>query len=324
MLFGGAIRNLQVKYYLDHDPDHRSTVFVSGMNRSGTTWLMDLLNYRNDFRLIFEPFDHSRVALAVNFLDHQYLRADDDDPHFLAPASAILTGLVRGNFVDQHNRRLLCRRRLVKEVRAQLLLPWLRRHFPEMPIAIIIRHPFAAAASRRASAADIDLDADFLSQPQLVSDHLAPYVELIRGCSTPFERSVAEWCIENGIALASLAGGDAEVVAYEHLCTRPDDELRRLCAHARIPFGTSIRRKLRLPSSTTAEHDRLASDWSAGGKSLVQSWIRRVTPEERARGLEILAGFGMDDLYGDDPMPLVDRLPLRHRFGRLERTAVAN
>jgi hypothetical protein len=49
----------------------------------------------------------SAAALAVNFKDHQYLRADDDDPRYLAPARAIATGLLRDPFVDQHNRRLV-------------------------------------------------------------------------------------------------------------------------------------------------------------------------------------------------------------------------
>jgi hypothetical protein len=312
VLFGGAIRNIQVRYFVDHDPDHRATVFVTGMNRSGTTWLMDLLNAHNDFRLVFEPFDHSRVALAVNFKDHQYLRAENDDPHFLAPARAILSGRVREDFVDQHNRRLFSSRRLVKEVRASLFLPWLLRHFPGMPIVCIVRHPFAVAASRRVSEADIDLHEDFLSQPDLIADHLLPFVETIAACVTPFERSVAEWCIEVGVPLSQLKPTDAHIVAYEHLCTRPDVELQAICGQIGLAFHPGMLRRLQRPSSTTSHTDRLAQDWRAGGRGLVESWTRRISPQEVARGLEILVQFGMDDLYGADPMPLVDRLPAGH------------
>src|SRR5580704_5098197 len=148
MIFGGAVRKVLVSYFIDHDPDHRRATLVSGMGRSGTTWLAELLNYRNDQRLLFEPFDHQRVALAVNFTDHQYLRADDADPRYLAPARAIVTGLLRDPFVDQHNRRLVCGRRIIKEVRANLILKWLHTQFPGMPIVLIVRHPFAVAVSR--------------------------------------------------------------------------------------------------------------------------------------------------------------------------------
>src|SRR5271166_3116404 len=105
MLFAGAIRNIQVKYFIDHDLDYRKTSFIAGFGRSGTTWLLELLNFRNDFRVLFEPFDHNLVALAVNFTEHQYLRPDDDDPHFLKPAQAILSGRIRDDSVDQYNRR---------------------------------------------------------------------------------------------------------------------------------------------------------------------------------------------------------------------------
>lgn len=306
MPFSGAIRNLQVRYFVDHDPDYRKTIFLAGFGRSGTTWLLALLNDRHEFRVLFEPFDPAQVALAVNFTDHQYLRPDDDDPHFVMPATAILTGRIRDDFVDQYNRRMLFHRRIAKEVRANMYLAWLHHHFPGMPIVLLIRHPFAVAASRDAVGAHIDLQRAFLSQPHLVEDHLQPFLETLDGCRTPFEKSVATWCVENRVALATLKPGDAHVVFYERLCTAPEQELRSICSHIGVRYRSSMLKKLRDPSHTTLERGRLREDWSAGAARMCAAWSTRVAADDVRRGLEIVQAFGLSHLYDASPMPLLD------------------
>jgi len=315
MLFGPAIRNIQVKYFIDHDSDHRKSIFVSGMGRSGTTWLGELINFRNENRFVFEPFDPGRVALAVNFGDHTYLRPDDNDPHFLSPARAIVTGLVREHFVDQHNRKIICGSRIIKEVRANLFLRWLFEHFPGMPLILIVRHPFAVAASRGKTGVDIDLRAQFLSQPALVQDYLAPYADLMMRCETKFERHVASWCVETGVPLSQFGPGELCVVFYEHLCIEPERVLADVFRHLGRPFDRSISRAVQRPSKTTLSESELLRTWSSGASSVAQAWKDRITPQQIARGLAILDAFGLRDLYGEAPMPLVERPSLPRVFG---------
>jgi len=315
MLFGPAIRNIQVKYFIDHDSDHRKSIFVSGTARSGTTWLGELINFRNDSRFVFEPFDPGRVALAVNFGDHTYLRPSDDDPHFLAPARAIVTGLVREHFVDQHNRKIICGSRIIKEVRANLFLRWLYEHFPGMPIVLTVRHPFAVAASRGKTGVDIDLRAQYLSQPALVEDFLARYVDVMENCATKFERHVASWCVEIGVPLSQFQNGEICTVFYEHLVTEPERVLARVFAYVKRPFDPRVCRGLTKPSSTTLSANELTRTWSDGAKKVTQAWQDRITPAQIGRGLAILEAFGLRDLYGEGPMPLVDAIALPKTFG---------
>lgn len=314
MLFGPAIRNIQVKYFIDHNTDHRNAVFVAGLPRSGTTWLGELINFRNESRYLFEPFDPSRVALAVNFGNHTYLRPTDDDPHFLAPARAIVTGLVREHFVDQWNRKIICGSRVIKEVRASLFLRWLCAHFPGMPIVLIVRHPFAVAVSQRKTNVDVDLEAEFLSQPELVRDFLQPYIEVMRACATPFERLVAMWCVGVGVPLSQFRNGEICVVFYEHLSTEPDRVLAEVFAHLNRRFDPGIRRALTKPSTTTISRSELARTWSEGALQVTQAWTERASAAEIRRGLDILKAFGMTDLYDDRPMPLMEKLELPRPF----------
>ena len=48
------------KFYIDaHNIKH--TILIAGTGRSGTTWLSDTINYKNQFRYIFEPLHSNKV-----------------------------------------------------------------------------------------------------------------------------------------------------------------------------------------------------------------------------------------------------------------------
>lgn len=102
--------------------DHRSAVFVAGSSRSGTTWLADVLNYRNDFRYVHEPLGPGQLASMAHYRSGQYLRPDKHAPRYVEPMRAVLSGRVRGRALDRYNRKLVATKRLVKDVDANLLL----------------------------------------------------------------------------------------------------------------------------------------------------------------------------------------------------------
>ena len=135
-------------FYVDANADHRASVLVAGSGRSGTTWLAEVLNYDNRYRLVGEPFTREHVSMVRHFARLQYIRPDDDDDAFYNPVRAILEGRVRTPWTDNGNRRLIARSRLVKDDRCTLMLAWIRRRFPGMPIVYIRRHPCAVAYSR--------------------------------------------------------------------------------------------------------------------------------------------------------------------------------
>jgi len=56
-------------------------VFVSGSGRSGTSWLANLCNYRNDFRYLFEPLNPA--VLPPNTVNQWCLDRDTDGVKFL-------------------------------------------------------------------------------------------------------------------------------------------------------------------------------------------------------------------------------------------------
>ena len=272
--------------------DHRDSVFLAGSGRSGTTWVSEMINYRNGYRFIFEPFHPGKVRICKDFRRKQYLRPDDRREEYLGPAETILTGGLRNFWTDRFNKKLVARRRLIKDIRANLLLSWMRANFPGMPMILLLRHPCAVVASRLTLGWRDNL-AETMEQGELVEDFLLPMEAEIRAARDGFERHVFLWCIENYVPLRQFGPGEIHLAFYENFLTHPEDEVRRLFAFLSEGFDARVYRTLRHPSPLGRRNE----------DSSVDAWRRSVTGSQLERAVEILALFGLDRVYGERAMP---------------------
>lgn len=290
---GGLGERLLGGLYLDLNRDYRNTVFVAGSGRSGTTWLAEIINHRREYRLVFEPFHPGKVGICGHFNSKQYLRPDDRRDEFLAPAREILSGAVRGPWTDRFHRRFLARRRLIKDIRANLLLGWLRANFPGMPMILLMRHPCAVAASRMALGWRDNL-AETMRQQDLIADFLRPMEAEILAAKTPFERHVFLWCIDNYVPLMQLSEGDVHLTFHEELVSYPERELPPLFAALGTDFDPAVYHRMKTPSPLSRKNSARPS---------LDDWRRVIDRAELRRTVEILALFGLDRVYGEDSMP---------------------
>lgn len=284
-------KRLTSLFYLDRGGDHTDTVFVAGSGRSGTTWLSDLINHRGEYRLIFEPFYRRRVGACANFNRRQYLRADDNREEYLASARDILSGRIRSLWTDRSPGPRVFRRRLIKDIRANLLLHWMHANFPGMPIILLLRHPCAVAESRLALGWQDNLD-EILAQQELWEDFLEPFESEIRDAKTSFERNIFLWCIENYVPMRQFGPGEVHVTFYEDLRLRPEEELRRLFAFLGREFDAGVLRKTERPSAL-----------SRGMVQPVGAWRNSLDGGQLRRTLEILDLFGLGEMYGENSVP---------------------
>ena len=291
---GGVKERLLAPLYLDPGRDYRRSVFLAGSGRSGTTWVSEIINYRRDYRLVFEPFHPGRVSLCRGFRRKQYLRPEDRREEYLRPARKILSGELRSPWTDRFHRTLAVRRRLIKDIRANLLLGWIRASFPEMPVILLLRHPCAVAASRLALGWKDD-PADVLAQEDLVEDHLRPFEGEIRNAAPGFEQHVFLWCIENYVPLRQLAQDDVHIVFYEELLANPETGIPRLFSFLGRGFDDTVYDALKRPSP-------LSRAGAAGGRT-PGGWRDAVGEARMRRAVEIMGLFGLDRIYSDEPMP---------------------
>jgi hypothetical protein len=277
------------------------------MGRSGTTWVGDVVNHDFTHRVLFEPFQPTRVREAKVFGPFAYVRPGDRDATRIDAAEKILSGKTPRGPIDRGNRGRIFRKRLIKDVRCNLMLGWLRNLRPEMPIVLVVRNPFSVAASwirlgwgKVAGGEQFELDV-ITGQAALLND----FPDIKRALAAidrtdNFERAMVQWCILHLVPFTQLTSADAHVLFYEDLIAEPAATTSRLADYLRVRIeGPSLDRAL----ATNSETDFLGRGSDADRAELLTEWSRVLSARQIARGHEILASFGMDRFYGDDGRP---------------------
>ena len=302
-------KKLQKRYPIDFGVDYQNSVFLAGCSRSGTTWLSNLINYKNEYRYIFEPFRPSLVSVCSHFKDRQYIRPSNKDDQFLRPAKAVLSGKVRSQWSDKLNNRLISNKRLIKDVCSNLLLRWLHESFPGLTIILPLRHPCAVATSRIKLNWDNSLD-KFLCQEDLMDDFLRPFrkqMQTVQDAASVsgdlFEVHIFSWCIENYVPLKQFSRDEILIIFYEEICTNPASELDKLFSFIGQEYDQTVFEKLKKPSSVTRNDSSVVT-----GGSLIDSWRKNLTEDQLKKAIEILSLFGLEKLYSDSAQPYTQNL----------------
>lgn len=292
--------NHRKRLYLDLG-DYRRTVFLAGMGRSGTTWVEDIINYDHSYRVMFEPFHTKKLNLLKGWNYRQYLRPDNQDEMFLVPAKKISSGRIKHEWVDRFNDKWVTWKRLVKDIRANLILRWVKHHFPEIPIVLLLRHPCAVASSKIKLQWEVSLE-HFFAQEELMRDHLNPFRGAMESAKSNFEKHIFIWCVENYVPLKQFGANEVNLFFYEQFCTDPEQPLKELLNVVGSKYSSEVLVVLRKPSHLSRKDSAIRS-----GESLVGAWQKHITPGQKARAIEILTLFGLDQIYDEGPMPKLDR-----------------
>jgi Sulfotransferase family len=310
----GSRARISRRYPVCVGDSFESLLLVAGSARSGTTWLQEMLGAQARFRVIFEPF-HEQLAPARLRSIPAYIPPSLTAAPYISDVEKVLRGKVRDKWIDQHNHHLISRRRLVKEIHSNLRLGWFRERFPYFPIVYLIRHPLAVAVSRGRLGWRPSPE-KYFSDPLLVADHLQPFQSVLAACTSDLDRRVTQWCIENYVPLSYFQQrNDICIVFYERLVADLDRELRTIVE----AIGLRMRHESRKLASTPSVTAYRAQGFQMA--SALDDWRRQLSVTEVARALGVVSAFGLDALYGIDPMPRdVDPLAIFRRASETEAT----
>ncbi len=301
---------LQKKIFLDAG-GRVPAVFISGMARSGTTWVGDLINYDSGFRVLFEPFIPQTFGTVSPFNYIQYFPVDAHSRLHEQYAQAVLAGRVRNKWLDGGNDRLFYARRMVKDVRTNLMLGWLRRLVPGMKTILLIRHPLSIAASwiklnwgtQHGESRLTDLDA-ILSQESLLADY-----PLIRSLGSGLDlddvltRIIFQYCIMYHVPARQLNSGEVYQLFYENLLTDFDGELGKLIS---FTGGSPDRALEGSDAKKTSRTNYLRRDFSNGKASVLDQWKTIFTGAQIDSANHLLSEFSLNELYDKDGRPATD------------------
>jgi hypothetical protein len=307
-LGGRAIRRARIirgrfasRYFVNLGSADPDIIFIAGTGRSGTTWLTELLARSTRRRVIFEPFRNDRVPEWGGAQRRQYIRPDDRASAFLEPARKILDPDFRNEWADSYNERFLTRGRIVKDIRANLMLRWLYEQLGPFPIIFLIRNPSAVASSWLKSGWTFSPADDFLCQNTLVQDYLSALRGEIASARGVLDRAVYTWAVETSVVLSQFRPGEILVVFYEHLLLDPSVEFARIDAYLGGKLTRLTNSSSERPSATAAPNVAYRSQ-----KDRLNAWQEVVTEQETDRVHRIVSLFELGQLYSREGLPLLD------------------
>lgn len=259
-------------------------IFVTGVIRSGTTFVGKMLSQPLEVDYLHEPFGQNCGMPEVEQLPPPYLRPgadtsqarryhdhlsrifrydftlrtapNDQDAWWRAVAKQVLGS--RGPFYLRlaklnpfHTAAVL------KDPNARMLTAYLYHAFEVKPV-VVVRHPVSLAASLK-RVGWWPGTREFAEQPDLVADYFSDEVDFLhREWATPVLKSAAHWRATYKVLLTQAEEHpDWQVVTHEALSADPVPTFRQLYEALGLPWSGRVERKVRA----------LTEDGSAGARN---------------------------------------------------------
>jgi Sulfotransferase domain len=284
----------------------RRPILVTGMPRSGTTWVGRMLTAGGAVGYINEPFNVESSAGTVRLpVDDWYAYvAPENEERVLSPLVDLLNfryplgrELMRSRSrTDVHHTikmwltslRSRGRRPLIKEPHAVFSMGWFAERL-RSEVVVTVRHPAAVVSSWKRLGWSFDFD-HLLRQPALMRDWLEPFraeMESARSNEDLVGRVALLWrIIYSVVRQCEQRSADVHVVRQEDLSRDPLGEYGRLYEALGLSFTSDAAAAVRASSSgdnpkeTRVEHPH---ETRIDSRANLENWKHRLTEDECSR-----------------------------------------
>lgn len=285
------------KVYYDRNRGIINTILISSLARSGSTMLMEAINYNNSFRIIFEPFHPQNVDYFSKYKNPTFLKSNCVNSDLHERLQYIFQGKLKNKWADSHNKKIVTTKRIVKAIRSNLMVGYINQNFPEIPVVLLIRNPYATIYSWiRSEYPTETVRKRILEQKVELEKYLPNGVwKTYEQTTDKFEIFIYNWALSYYIPLVALRKENTHIAFFEDLVNNPENELKVLFKFLNIPYSLKAISQIRKPSRTTRKQDiHKMSD------AYLSSWEKNFTEEQFKRGSEILSIFNLEGLYKND------------------------
>lgn len=274
----------------------RKPILVTGIHRSGSTWVGIIIASGDRIKYILEPFLYKNALkkqIPINN-NYEYISERTDHNEQLLKRKIIdlysfkWDMLFYGvNPLNVRSIRLylfrmwssLTYRPLIKDPLAFFSAKWIYQTFNAY-VVVIIRHPAAFVASLKMANWPFDFN-QFKEQPQLINDYLKEYQDKIMEFSIE-DKSIVEqgcllWNIIYSVALKyeKEYGNSWYFVKHESLSVNPEEEFKKMFKYLDVKYTTRVEDKIL--ETTMSKYNKLHHRDS---KQNIQSWKTRLTKDE--------------------------------------------
>lgn len=307
--FRKHIREYQIKHRLrQKDFAVEEVILLFGEPRSGSTWLMELLQTIPATAVSWEPFSDPNDALGVaqrwgcqiNLQQGVVQEAQLKD---LIDALTLKHYTVWTTRALEPKQLLKSKFLITKMVRATHLLPYILHQIPLLnPPIWLLRHPVDVALSQ------LSVSIPTQYNPQYYAEHK----ELLESMPQPLERQVAIWCLNN-LLPSTFKPDDSEVqlVCYEELITKPEEVFSSILDRLQIGFPKEE------VLSQVDFHKSSQTDFYQDLRTEVTEQLYKnidlLSTDQRRNIQQIFDYFGLKLYEASSPYPISKQLPIMHR-----------
>jgi hypothetical protein len=277
----------------------KSPILVTGMHRSGTTWVGRMLAASREAVYFHEPLNlDCSPALLRRSLETQYVYITDENEGDYLDAFRRLLAFPLGSRVLERRRSQRLRRlgrllqaratharALLKDPFAVFSAPWFARRL-RAEVVVVVRHPLAVVGSTKRLHWGFD-PKWLLGQPLLMRDRLEPFRAELESPPTDIVGQAALlWRLVYGVVRDYAQElPQVRVVRHEDLSRDPAAEFERLYDELGLSFGGRVRRAIERTTSSENPAETALADPDAielDSRANLESWTRRLTEDEIA------------------------------------------
>lgn len=288
-------------------------ILVTGVIRSGTTFLGKVLSYPLSVDYIHEPFGRNCGMPGIEDFPPPYLRPGTEtavtrqyDAHLerlfsydftlrtpayegdsaLRKAVKAVVGSRGPFYLRLAKMNPFHRAAVIKDPHVRMLAEYIYRQYEARPV-VVVRHPVSLMASLERVGWWPGV-AQYAQHPDLIADYFADEPDFLhRAWDDPMLESAAHWRATYKMLLAQAAKyPDWEVVTHEELSANPIPVFKRLYEALALPWSEGVERKVRrLTEGRTARaRSGRVQDFRRNSADIF-AMRRDAVPKERRRAI---------------------------------------
>ncbi len=278
-------------------------IVISGSSRSGTTWLMEILETLRGYRSIFEPLNREWYKEVRNIhlegYPRPYIPPDVENPDLENYLGRVFQGKVSGHVELRPRLKTIFKfltspKVVVKFIRANRLLPWIYNRFRVRAIYLMIRHPCATIASQLNIGWRIDprvwtpVVKELFNHDPDVRDEL---LRIIKRPEDPVEPWALMWALDYYIPLSMPRPHPWYTVVYEKLLLDGESELGNIFRWIGETPSDAAYARLARPSSAANKSVRKVGEINPSDQLI--KWKRSLSLDQIKRILRITELVGL-------------------------------
>jgi hypothetical protein len=264
-------------------------IVLFGAGRSGTTWLAQIIAGAG-LELVFEPLNPGEVPEARRMKPVPLFCRKNETFKWERLFARMMKGEVRNPWTIRANAG--AERRVIKFIRANLLIEWILEHFDVHPL-FITRNPLSVVASIKEQEWVIKASwvQNVLSAPRLYEPFFSRIPKVAEWTSRDLSEAEVRalyWCIHNHVPRSMSVFGRLHEVRYEELCKDPEAIIGRLAPKIGIEVDAKVRSAFSQPSFMRGKRQ------DTSGYDPMKAWRDVLPPADVEAVTRIVEAFGLE------------------------------